>query len=297
MPVRIYELAKQFPYDNKQLIDLIRECGIEGELSALSSLSENEVDQIKKHISALEAAGASGKQLSKAPPSTKPVRPEGRENTPSTPKNVPLAARRITPLKVAKGNSLTGLSRAVSRLDVEKANFSKQIQRPLLEKPAFNDDPFLIVLLQDLDLSLANLADNTDEQALQFYRRSYIRTFFSTADAILATIAEWLAENVGNIDMPNRERVFVRSSLNVTVENVTRYASVQYILATYGFYRGRGEDFFSDSGWDAFKKSRRIHNAMTHPRKERGVEVSEAEITTVRDAHRWLIDVFEVIES
>ena len=114
----------------------------------------------------------------------------------------------------------------------------------LIAKPIFSEDPFLVTLLQDLEVALSNLERNSDEHSVQFYRRSYVRTFFSTAEAILATIADWLADNVKKIAMPAREKMFISSSLRATLDNVTRFSSVQYILATYGYFRGRGEDFF-----------------------------------------------------
>ena len=36
---------------------------------------------------------------------------------------------------------------------------------------------------------------------------------------------------------------------------------------------------------------------MTHPTRERGVEVSDEDLKTVRDAQSWLVGVFEIIES
>ena len=48
--VRIYAFAKELGLDNKQLLDICESCGIKGKGSALASLDDNEVAQIKKHM-------------------------------------------------------------------------------------------------------------------------------------------------------------------------------------------------------------------------------------------------------
>ena len=49
--VRIYAFAKELGLDNKQLLDICESCGIKGKGSALASLDDNEVAQIKSHMS------------------------------------------------------------------------------------------------------------------------------------------------------------------------------------------------------------------------------------------------------
>jgi translation initiation factor IF-2 len=50
LPVRIYELAKELNYDSKKLVDVCKEAGITGKGSALASLSEDEIQQIKDFL-------------------------------------------------------------------------------------------------------------------------------------------------------------------------------------------------------------------------------------------------------
>ncbi len=50
MPVRIYALAKELDVDSKVLVDLCPRLGIHGKGSALASLTDEEVDRIRGHL-------------------------------------------------------------------------------------------------------------------------------------------------------------------------------------------------------------------------------------------------------
>ena len=277
-------LGAELQCDNHQIMELVHKAGILGKGTALASLDEKEVAQLREYIRV-------------NPPSVvAPEPPPEMEKRGPMPAAGPSANSR-GPLSGGFGAAASReMPRAVTPARHQPSRSSSQ-SPALIAKPIFSEDPFLVTLLQDLEVALSNLERNSDEHSVQFYRRSYVRTFFSTAEAILATIADWLADNVKEIAMPNREKMFISSSLRATLDNVTRFSSVQYILATYGYFRGRGEDFFSDGGWKSYKKSRTIRNAMTHPSRERGVEVSDEDLKTVRDAQSWLVGVVEIIES
>ncbi|SMP43681.1 bacterial translation initiation factor 2 (bIF-2) [Neorhodopirellula lusitana] len=51
MPVRIYALAKELNLDSKDLVDLVKKAGISGKGSALASLSDDEAQQVRNHLS------------------------------------------------------------------------------------------------------------------------------------------------------------------------------------------------------------------------------------------------------
>ena len=48
--MRIYSLAKELNYDSKKLVDVCKQAGITGKGSALASLSEDEIQQIKDFL-------------------------------------------------------------------------------------------------------------------------------------------------------------------------------------------------------------------------------------------------------
>ena len=50
MPVRIYAIAKELDYDSKELVDICKKAGITGKGSALASLDDDEVQQLKDYL-------------------------------------------------------------------------------------------------------------------------------------------------------------------------------------------------------------------------------------------------------
>ncbi len=58
LPIRIYALAKQLNVDHRSIIDACKQAGITGKGSALASLTDEEVAQIKSSLSQGKAAGS-----------------------------------------------------------------------------------------------------------------------------------------------------------------------------------------------------------------------------------------------
>lgn len=54
---RIYALAKELNLDSKELVDLVKKVGITGKGSALASLSDEEVQRVRDHLSGAKASG------------------------------------------------------------------------------------------------------------------------------------------------------------------------------------------------------------------------------------------------
>jgi len=73
LPIRIYALAKQLKLNNKTLVDICKSAGVTGKGSALASLSEEEVEKVKAHISGGGKTAAPSAPASTAPPA--PERP------------------------------------------------------------------------------------------------------------------------------------------------------------------------------------------------------------------------------
>lgn len=69
---RIYALAKELNLDSKDLVDLVKKVGITGKGSALASLTDDEVQRVRDHLS----VGAAAK--SAAPPATAKPTPENK---------------------------------------------------------------------------------------------------------------------------------------------------------------------------------------------------------------------------
>ena len=73
MPIRIYSLAKELGIENKELVDVCAKVGIHGKGSALASLTDEEVSQVKSHLSGESAPAAPKKATEPIRPATPPV--------------------------------------------------------------------------------------------------------------------------------------------------------------------------------------------------------------------------------
>ncbi len=58
MPVRIYAIAKELDYDSKELVDVCKKAGITGKGSALASLDDDEVQQLKDYLNKAPSSDA-----------------------------------------------------------------------------------------------------------------------------------------------------------------------------------------------------------------------------------------------
>ncbi len=67
MPVRIYALAKELEYDSKELVDVCKKAGITGKGSALASLDDDEVQQLKDYLNKGPASAEEPAEPAEAP--------------------------------------------------------------------------------------------------------------------------------------------------------------------------------------------------------------------------------------
>ncbi len=70
MAVRIYSLAKELKIDSKELVDICPRAGVSGKGSALASLTDDEVETIKKYLSGSTAARTARPTTSAGPASS-----------------------------------------------------------------------------------------------------------------------------------------------------------------------------------------------------------------------------------
>ena len=152
MPARIYALAKELNIDSKDLVDLVKKVGITGKGSALASLTDEEAQKVRDHLSSAEApkqqsvatAAPEGAVRDAVPRERKPVaikvgrssgrgavrkpsEPEPKPAEPPKPEVAPVAEAKQeeptppapeAPKKPAAGGSLA--SRIKSRMAVRK---------------------------------------------------------------------------------------------------------------------------------------------------------------------------------
>ncbi len=95
---RIYALAKELNLDSKDLVDLVKKVGITGKGSALASLTDDEVQRVRDHLS------GAGSSSSKSSPS--PAASPAREAPPVAVREAVRPERR--PLNLAPGSRTAG---------------------------------------------------------------------------------------------------------------------------------------------------------------------------------------------
>ncbi|HBV63418.1 MAG TPA: translation initiation factor IF-2 [Rhodopirellula sp.] len=91
MPARIYALAKELKVDSKDLVDLVKKVGITGKGSALASLSDEEAQKVRDHLS-----GAGKPEPVAAPAAT---------TAPTAVRDVVPAERKHIAIKVGRSSS------------------------------------------------------------------------------------------------------------------------------------------------------------------------------------------------
>lgn len=91
MPARIYALAKELKVDSKDLVDLVKKVGITGKGSALASLSDEEAQKVRDHLS------GAGKP--------EPVAAPAVEAAPTAVRDVVPAERKHVAIKVGRSSS------------------------------------------------------------------------------------------------------------------------------------------------------------------------------------------------
>ncbi|MCP4732387.1 MAG: translation initiation factor IF-2, partial [Roseibacillus sp.] len=93
MPARIYALAKELKVDSKDLVDLVKKVGITGKGSALASLSDEEAQKVRDHLS-----GAGKPEPVAAPTAT---------TAPTAVRDVVPTERKHVAIKVGRSSSRT----------------------------------------------------------------------------------------------------------------------------------------------------------------------------------------------
>ena len=76
---RIYALAKELNLDSKDLVDLVKKVGITGKGSALASLTDEETQRVRDHLSSSTSAPAEPVAATAAPAAVREAKPERKK--------------------------------------------------------------------------------------------------------------------------------------------------------------------------------------------------------------------------
>jgi len=121
VPARIYALAKELKVDSKDLVDLVKKVGITGKGSALASLSDEEAQKVRDHLS------GAGKPEPTAAPAAK--------SAPTAVRDVVPAERKHVAIKVGRSSSRNAASE-VSEKPVKRATPAPRAPAPATPTPA-----------------------------------------------------------------------------------------------------------------------------------------------------------------
>jgi len=194
--------------------------------------------------------------------------------------------------------------------------------------------PFLKVLLADVDEADDRLKANDTKSN----RRVLVRTFFSLVEGAMFPFRRWAIRglqlslsiataNAARSEMDGKDREFhqrrydglkncylelaaldeVRLSPNeegCLTRRPNRNPTIAVValsLRAYARHQRLGYDCdhrFKKTGWKYFKAAAKIRNRLTPPKELRDLEVSDAEIKTLRKAMRWFSDtVLDVAQA
>jgi hypothetical protein len=170
-------------------------------------------------------------------------------------------------------------------------------------------DPFLRPLFNDMVQS-EELLDSASVSQLQFARRTYFRTSFAFLDGHLYWlknhVIQWVmadSRRRGRLEVPKLtlldDRTYKPDQTGRIVNEPNR---IPFLNLSALILRTAAEcwnidagPFFSDNGWSAMRSSLAVRHRLTHPKKTEDLEISAAEVDTMRGGHTWfyncLVDI------
>jgi hypothetical protein len=171
------------------------------------------------------------------------------------------------------------------------------------------NDPLLRPLFNDL-LDCEDMFAKSDSQ---FVRRSFVRSSFAFIEGQLnwlrVQLIQWLTAR------PPQGIVSFAATLTLLQEEVPRpdrrgklsndsnrlpfLNHCAFVLRTAAEHAGADADsFFSDNGWNELQKSLDVRHRITHPKRPEELDVTDAEIDSMRESHRWFLKcIVEVINA
>jgi hypothetical protein len=162
-------------------------------------------------------------------------------------------------------------------------------------------EPLLRPLFDDM-VECEELLDRSDTQ---FARRTFVRAAFAFNEGYLywlkGNVVQWLlgkGSRTGNIEAtkllllsddvyrPNRQGKIQSEPNRIPFLNycafVLRTAAECWAL--------NPTQLFSDNGWSEMQVALQVRHRITHPKTPGDLDVTAAELGTVREAHRWLFN-------
>ena len=136
---------------------------------------------------------------------------------------------------------------------------------------------------------------------IDFRRRNYIKTVFSSFEAIIWGMKNILLEQKQlikapkllielqgfKLEGPNKKNLTkkpMKTGLEKSIK-VTINAFDTFIL------KGKSHNIFSSDEWEKFKNAIKIRDRITHPKSPKDLKVSVKELELVRDCYYWFFNL------
>jgi hypothetical protein len=191
-----------------------------------------------------------------------------------------------------------------------KKHFIKQIEK---------DRQLIEVLSADLKICEAEIKSDSN----QFLRRSYVRTLFSLVEAVATILRrhamysieldlQCLGTNVIKTESDKETQIqkwidsrlhlsewallntdaFFPDSAGKLQRQEQKFPLSNYVAFSIRSYSKHSRwfdcsKFFSDNGWNEFKKAVGIRNRITHPKSAHDIELSTKDMATIEAASEW----------
>jgi len=69
-----------------------------------------------------------------------------------------------------------------------------------------------------------------------------------------------------------------------------------FIIRNAAEYRGVDPELvFSDNGWNEMQVALKVRHRITHPKRPEDLEVTDAELHSISEGHRWLVNCMILI--
>lgn len=145
----------------------------------------------------------------------------------------------------------------------------------------------------------------------QLARRNYLRSLSAFYELILTNLRETTAKllvdefdlcgawNIHEIYplMDETARLSEHGQIRFDINRLPFIPLVKYTLETYAKQIGFSKEIFADEGWSAFQKSQKIRDRITHPKKQKEIEITDEELLTIEKGWLWWNDVLKQLRE
>lgn len=157
----------------------------------------------------------------------------------------------------------------------------------------------------DLSSEGKKMLDNIKSDYLNFRRRNYVKTVFSSIEGILFAMKRILLNHCENLTdeeiIKLQEYKLVgptENKLKKEVYFLSANENVKFVIRTYEKVKtNEMVTNFKCNDWEEFIKSISIRNRITHPKNSNDLLISENEMRIVMKAHDWFFKVFNELEK